>query len=166
MYICNVCDVCVRAQALLDVCMYICNACVCVCVQALLEATERISDGWLAAGKEALAAAARVKGSVNVIVTASKLLAAVTKLKMFGLAQHIDGLHIYSCWMEGSKQQVFELFKKRHRRARFMAIGDGKAEEQASSTLKIPFHKINAQKGTKAAVRDLGAFARRVADMG
>ena len=134
-------------------------------LEDLLEDTDGRSEGWLRAGRAALKAGTQGAGSVNVIVTASKLMAAVAKLMMFGLSEHVDGGHIYSCWMEGTKQDVFDLFKSTHKRAKFMAIGDGKHEEKAAKTLKFPFFKINAQNGCKAAVADLEKLAVKFADM-
>jgi len=131
----------------------------------LLEETDAMSDGWLTAGQEALRAATKVEGSVNVIVTASKLMAAVAKLMMFGLHEQVDAGHVYSCWMEGTKQDVFDLFQKKHRKAKFMAIGDGKHEEAAAKALKMGFVKINAQKGSKAAVADLNKLTKKFTDM-
>lgn len=47
-----------------------------------------------------------MKGTLNVIVTASKLMAAVAKMMMFELAHCVDPHHIYSCWCEGRSYLV------------------------------------------------------------
>jgi len=130
-------------------------------LREMLEETDRLSEGWLAAGKEALEASTNVPGSINVIVTASKIMAAVAKLMMFKMNRMVDGRHIYSVWCEGSKQECFQHFKQMHPKAKFLAIGDGKKEEAAAKALKIEFVKINAQKGAKAAVADLHKLTKK-----
>ena len=54
------------------------------------------TDGWTAQGREVFKTAAELPGAINVVVTASKLLAAVAKLMVFNLNAHVDATQIYS----------------------------------------------------------------------
>ena len=69
------------------------------------------------------------------------------------------------CCMEGTKKDVFQIFKKRYKKAKLMAIGDGKTEAEAAKTMRIPFFQISAQKGTEAAVADLKLLTEKFAQM-
>lgn len=99
------------------------------------------------------------------IVTASKLMAATTKLMLFHLSKYIDAQNIYSCWMEGSKLDVFRMFKTKYPTARLMAIGDGKQEAQAAKDLRIPFVAISAAQGAESAVKDLVQLTKTFEEM-
>lgn len=108
----------------------------------LYKRLDKETGGWLTTGKETLGMCHQQEGTLNVLVTASRLQAAVGKLMLFGLNDCIHADCIYSCWMRGTKKDAFRKLTAKYSSARFVAVGDGKQEKQASEELKIPFFQI------------------------
>lgn len=109
----------------------------------LVQHTEKLSKGWLSAGNRAVDRDQTQEGTVNVIVTASRLIAAVTKLFLCGLNTHFQPEHIYSCWMRGTKTDAFKFVQRAFPRVELVAVGDGPQERDAAEALGIEFHRIS-----------------------
>jgi len=110
--------------------------------QDLFRRLDRDTDGWLTEGQAILGMTHGQEGTLNVILTASRLQAAVGKLMLFGLNQSVHGECIYSCWMRGSKRDAFRALTTKYSGAYFVAIGDGKQEKEAAEALRVPFFHI------------------------
>jgi len=123
--------------------------------QKLLRRIEQTSKGWLSAGKQAAAAFHAHEGTVNVVITASRVMAAVSKMLLFDLNSSFDSSNIYSCWMRGKKLDAFRHVQRMYPHAKFMAVGDGNQERDAAQELGIPFVRI-------ANLKDIQGVVNRV----
>jgi hypothetical protein len=157
----------------------------------LLDEVEEYTDGWLAAAATALnvssndakegdteAAAneaarlatpvAATPSQVNLVVTASHWVAALGKLLLFGLANHVHARDVFSA-VHRTKAVAFEAALVAHASTQTVglpqgageeavvvfAVGDGAEEEAAAADLAIPFVCVRTAK-------DLASGARRV----
>lgn len=121
--------------------------------QRLLGRIERASNGWLTAGKKAASSYQAAEGTVNVIITASRLMAAISKMMLFDLNSSFNSTDIYSCWMRGKKLDAFRYVQRQYPNAKFLAIGDGNQECDASSELGIPFIRITKLKDIQGVLK-------------
>jgi len=125
--------------------------------KALYSRLDKATGGWLTEGRETLRLCQQKEGVLNVLVTASRLMAAVSKLILFELNESIGPDQIFSCWMRGTKKDAFRKLQTKYSGARFVAVGDGKQEKQASEELKIPFFHVKDMKTLHLARKNLQA---------
>ena len=122
--------------------------------------TEKVSDGWITAGRKALSYVA-ARGGLNVILTNAPLKATVAKLILFRMAQYVPLELIYSSngckddlLMGGGKKEVgsraieaAKLMADTKKRAKVIVIGaKGKEEEELASMHRATFHKLASSK--------------------
>ena len=103
-------------------------------------------DNWVEKGLRLLEECSK-NGNKCVIVTAARLLPALSKLYMFRTNKFVDPKDVYST-RGGMKIDAFRAIMKNHRFKgwNFCAIGDGKEEMLTSMLLRIPFFKIEGTK--------------------
>jgi len=119
---------------------------------------ETQTDGWSALALKCLQLIEARSDCVNVIVTQTQLVAALTKILMFGLGPLFPVENVYSA-TKIPKDACFErIMSKFGRKSTYVVVGDGKDEEVAAKQMNFPFWRISSHS-------DLVAFYNAL-DMG
>jgi len=119
---------------------------------------ESQTDGWLALANKCLQLIEARSDCVNVIVTQTQLVAALTKILLFGLGPLFPVENVYSATKIGKDACFERIMQKFGRKSTYVVIGDGKDEEVAARQMNFPFWRINSH-------NDLVAFYNAL-DMG
>ncbi|XP_071964085.1 protein phosphatase EYA1-like isoform X3 [Antedon mediterranea] len=105
---------------------------------------EGMTDSWLSLALKSLSIIASRKNCTNVLVTTTQLVPAVAKVLLYGLGGVFPIENIYSATKIG-KESCFERIVSRFgRKVTYVAIGDGRDEEQAAKSLDFPFWRISS----------------------
>jgi len=119
---------------------------------------ETHTDGWLALALKCLQLIEARTDCVNVIVTQTQLVAALTKILLFGLGPLFPVENVYSATKIGKDACFERIMSKFGRKSTYVVVGDGKDEEVAAKTMNFPFWRISSHS-------DLVAFYNAL-DMG
>ncbi|CAF1552239.1 unnamed protein product, partial [Didymodactylos carnosus] len=104
---------------------------------------ETLTGSWLTLALKALTIIKGRKNCVNVLVTTTQLVPALSKVILYGLADVFDIENIYSATKIG-KESCFERISTRFgRKPTYVVIGDGRDEELAARQLSWPFWRIS-----------------------
>ncbi|XP_077991858.1 protein phosphatase EYA1-like isoform X3 [Glandiceps talaboti] len=104
---------------------------------------EALTDSWLTLALKSLTLVNSRSNCTNVLVTTTQLVPAVAKVLLYGLGGVFPIENIYSATKIG-KESCFERIVSRFgRKVTYVAIGDGRDEEQAAKNLDIPFWRIS-----------------------
>jgi len=119
---------------------------------------ETQTDGWLALANKCLQLIEARSDCVNVIVTQTQLVAALTKILLFGLGPLFPVENVYSATKIGKDACFERIMQKFGRKSTYVVVGDGKDEEAAARGMNFPFWRISSH-------NDLVAFHNAL-DMG
>lgn len=119
---------------------------------------ETHTDGWLALALKCLQLIETRSDCVNVIVTQTQLVAALTKILLYGLGPVFPVENVYSATKIGKDACFERIMSKFGRKSTYVVVGDGKDEEVAAKQMNFPFWRISAHS-------DLVAFYNAL-DMG
>ena len=122
---------------------------------------ETSTDQWLALALKCLQLIQGRPDCVNVIVTQTQLVAALTKVLLFGLGPLFPVENVYSATKIGKEACFERIMSKFGRKSTYVVVGqfttpfiflcvdpgppgDGKDEEVAAKTMNFPFWRISA----------------------
>uniref|UniRef100_UPI00358FCB6E eyes absent homolog 1-like n=1 Tax=Myxine glutinosa TaxID=7769 RepID=UPI00358FCB6E len=83
--------------------------------------------------------------SVNVLVTTTQLVPAISKLLLYGLGEVFPIENIYSASKTAGKESCFERITSRFgQKVVYVVVGDGSEEEQAAKKHSMPFWRVSS----------------------
>ena len=99
-------------------------------------AIETFTDNWLSIAQQSLGIIKSRPNNLNVLVTTTQLVPALSKLLLYGLSDMFDIENIYSSTKVG-KESCFERISSRFgRKCTYVVIGDKQEEENAAKQVK------------------------------
>uniref|UniRef100_A0A8C9T8A7 Eyes absent homolog n=1 Tax=Scleropages formosus TaxID=113540 RepID=A0A8C9T8A7_SCLFO len=108
------------------------------------------TDLWLTQALKALALISSRPNCVNVLVTTTQLIPALSKVLLYGLGAAFPVENIYSATKTG-KESCFERVTQRFgRRAVYVVVGDGVEEEAVSKKKNMPFWRVSCRADLEA----------------
>uniref|UniRef100_A0A672HIA9 Eyes absent homolog n=1 Tax=Salarias fasciatus TaxID=181472 RepID=A0A672HIA9_SALFA len=111
---------------------------------------EVLTDLWLTHALKALALINSRPNCVNVLVTTTQLIPALSKVLLYGLGSAFPIENIYSATKTG-KESCFERVSQRFgRRAVYVVIGDGAEEETVAKKKNMPFWRVSCRADLEA----------------
>uniref|UniRef100_A0A8C6KYR9 Eyes absent homolog n=1 Tax=Nothobranchius furzeri TaxID=105023 RepID=A0A8C6KYR9_NOTFU len=111
---------------------------------------EILTDLWLTQALKALALINSRPNCVNVLVTTTQLIPALSKVLLYGLGSAFPIENIYSATKIG-KESCFERVSQRFgRRAVYVVIGDGAEEETVAKKKNMPFWRVSCRADLEA----------------
>ncbi|CAB1315532.1 unnamed protein product, partial [Coregonus sp. 'balchen'] len=111
---------------------------------------EVLTDLWLTQALKALALINSRPNCVNVLVTTTQLIPALSKVLLYGLGPAFPIENIYSATKTG-KESCFERVAQRFgRRAVYVVIGDGVEEESVAKKKNMPFWRVSCRPDLEA----------------
>lgn len=132
---------------------------------------EAMTDNWATLVTTCLSMIAQRENCVNILVTTTQLVPALSKVMLFGLGGVFPIENIYSATKVGKlietmtliegftnhlsrltgKESCFERIVTRFgRKSTYVVIGDAQDEEKAAKNLNFPFWRISSVKDIKA----------------
>ncbi|XP_073708712.1 eyes absent homolog 2 [Garra rufa] len=111
---------------------------------------EVLTDLWLTQALKALALINSRPNCVNVMVTTTQLIPALSKVLLYGLGAAFPIENIYSATKTG-KESCFERVTQRFgRRAVYVVVGDGVEEETVAKKKNMPFWRVTCRADLEA----------------
>uniref|UniRef100_A0A6Q2X8W4 Eyes absent homolog n=1 Tax=Esox lucius TaxID=8010 RepID=A0A6Q2X8W4_ESOLU len=111
---------------------------------------EVLTDLWLTQALKALALINSRPNCVNVLVTSTQLIPALSKVLLYGLGSAFPIENIYSATKTG-KESCFDRVAQRFgRRAVYVVIGDGVEEESVAKKKNMPFWRVSCRPDLEA----------------
>ncbi|KAJ8358624.1 hypothetical protein SKAU_G00151490 [Synaphobranchus kaupii] len=111
---------------------------------------EVVTDLWLTQALRALALINSRPNCVNVLVTTTQLIPALSKVLLYGLGVAFPIENIYSATKTG-KESCFERVAQRFgRRAVYVVVGDGVEEEAVAKKKNMPFWRVSCRPDLEA----------------
>ncbi|XP_036387165.1 eyes absent homolog 2 isoform X2 [Megalops cyprinoides] len=111
---------------------------------------EVLTDLWLTQAVKALALINSRPNCVNVLVTTTQLIPALSKVLLYGLGTAFPIENIYSATKTG-KESCFERVTQRFgRRAVYVVVGDGVEEETVAKKKNMPFWRVSCRADLEA----------------
>ncbi|KAG9353381.1 hypothetical protein JZ751_017976 [Albula glossodonta] len=111
---------------------------------------EVLTDLWLTQALKALALINSRPNCVNVLVTTTQLIPALSKVLLYGLGAAFPIENIYSATKTG-KESCFERVTQRFgRRAVYVVVGDGVEEETVAKKKNMPFWRVSCRADLEA----------------
>ncbi|XP_061745565.1 eyes absent homolog 2 isoform X1 [Nerophis ophidion] len=111
---------------------------------------EVLTDLWLTQALKALALISTRPNCVNVLVTTTQLIPALSKVLLYGLGAAFPIENIYSATKIG-KESCFERISQRFgRRAVYVVVGDGAEEEAVAKKKTMPFWRVSCRADLEA----------------
>uniref|UniRef100_A0A672NDD9 Eyes absent homolog n=1 Tax=Sinocyclocheilus grahami TaxID=75366 RepID=A0A672NDD9_SINGR len=111
---------------------------------------EVLTDLWLTQALKALALINSRANCVNVMVTTTQLIPALSKVLLYGLGGAFPIENIYSATKTG-KESCFERVTQRFgRRAVYVVVGDGVEEETVAKKKNMPFWRVTSRPDLEA----------------
>ncbi|MFT7811958.1 eyes absent homolog 2 [Arapaima gigas] len=108
------------------------------------------TDLWLTQALKALALISSRPNCVNVLVTTTQLIPALSKVLLYGLGAAFPVENIYSATKTG-KESCFERVTQRFgRRAVYVVVGDGVEEEAVAKKKNMPFWRVSCRADLEA----------------
>ncbi|XP_053598768.1 eyes absent homolog 4 isoform X2 [Microplitis demolitor] len=111
---------------------------------------ELLTDNWLTSAVKCLSLISKRSHCVNILVTATQLVPALSKVLLFGLGGLFPIENIYSATKIGKESCFGRVVAKFGRRCTYVVIGDGSDEETAARAHNFPFWRINSHSDTQA----------------
>ncbi|XP_031423992.1 eyes absent homolog 2 isoform X1 [Clupea harengus] len=113
---------------------------------------EVLTDLWLTQALKALALINSRPNCVNVLVTTTQLIPALSKVLLYGLGSAFPIENIYSATKTGKcKESCFERITQRFgRRAVYVVVGDGVEEESVAKKKNMPFWRVTCRADLEA----------------
>ncbi|XP_078275401.1 protein phosphatase EYA2-like [Rhinoraja longicauda] len=111
---------------------------------------EALTDLWLTHALKALSLINSRSNCVNILVTTTQLIPALSKVLLYGLGTVFPIENIYSATKTG-KESCFERIVQRFgRKAVYIVVGDGVEEETAAKKNNMPFWRISCHADLEA----------------
>ncbi|XP_057341418.1 eyes absent homolog 4 isoform X1 [Microplitis mediator] len=111
---------------------------------------ELLTDNWLTSAVKCLSLISKRSHCVNILVTTTQLVPALSKVLLFGLGGLFPIENIYSATKIGKESCFGRVVAKFGRRCTYVVIGDGSDEETAARAHNFPFWRINSHSDTQA----------------
>ncbi|XP_011314552.1 eyes absent homolog 4 [Fopius arisanus] len=111
---------------------------------------ELVTDNWLTSTIKCLSLISKRSHCVNILVTTTQLIPALSKVLLFGIGGLFPIENIYSASKIGKESCFGRVVAKFGRKCTYVVIGDGSDEETAARAHNFPFWKINSHSDTQA----------------
>lgn len=105
---------------------------------------ETVTDTWLTLALKCLSLINSRSSCVNVLVTTTQLVPALSKVLLYGLGPVFPIENIYSATKIGKESCFQRVVNRFGRKCTYVAVGDGKDEESAAKTLNFPFWRVSS----------------------
>nr|CAB3244017.1 eyes absent homolog 1-like [Phallusia mammillata] len=105
---------------------------------------ETITDNWLTLAMKSLQIIHRRPNCVNVLATTTQLVPALAKLFLYGLGEVFNIENVYSATKIGKESCFERIIQRFGRNVTYVAVGDGRDEEQAAKVHNMPFWRISS----------------------
>jgi eyes absent family protein 1 len=111
---------------------------------------EKITDNWHTLAHKSLSIVKSRPTNVNVLVTQTQLVPALSKLLLYGFGDVFEIENIFSATKIG-KESCFERISSRYgRKCTYVVVGDKQEEELASKQMNWPFWRVNEHRDLSA----------------
>lgn len=104
---------------------------------------ETVTDSWLTLAMKSLNIISQRPNCVNVLATTTQLVPALAKLLLYGLGGVFNIENIYSATKIGKESCFERIIQRFGRNVTYVAVGDGRDEEQAAKVHNMPFWRIS-----------------------
>ncbi|XP_063990697.1 eyes absent homolog 4 isoform X2 [Diachasmimorpha longicaudata] len=111
---------------------------------------ELVTDNWLTSTIKCLSLISKRSHCVNILVTTTKLVPALSKVLLFGIGGLFPIENIYSASKIGKESCFGRVVAKFGRKCTYVVIGDSSDEETAARAHNFPFWRINSHSDTQA----------------
>ncbi|XP_072266325.1 protein phosphatase EYA4 [Pyxicephalus adspersus] len=105
---------------------------------------EVLTDSWLSNALKSLSLINTRSNSVNVLVTTTQLIPALSKVLLYSLGGVFPIENIYSATKIGKESCFERIIQRFGRKVVYVVIGDGVEEEQAAKKNNMPFWRISS----------------------
>ncbi|MEE6475700.1 hypothetical protein FKM82_010839 [Ascaphus truei] len=105
---------------------------------------EVLTDSWLSNALKSLSLISTRNNSVNVLVTTTQLIPALSKVLLYSLGGVFPIENIYSATKIGKESCFERIIQRFGRKVVYVVIGDGVEEEQAAKKNNMPFWRISS----------------------
>ncbi|XP_073527378.1 protein phosphatase EYA4 isoform X10 [Phyllobates terribilis] len=105
---------------------------------------EVLTDSWLSNALKSLSLISTRSNSVNVLVTTTQLIPALSKILLYSLGGVFPIENIYSATKIGKESCFERIIQRFGRKVVYVVIGDGVEEEQAAKKNNMPFWRISS----------------------
>ncbi|XP_078486913.1 protein phosphatase EYA4 isoform X1 [Ciona intestinalis] len=105
---------------------------------------ENVTDSWLTLAMKSLNIINQRSNCVNVLATTTQLVPALAKLFLYGLGEVFNIENVYSATKIGKESCFERIIQRFGRNVTYVAIGDGRDEEQAAKVHNMPFWRISS----------------------
>ncbi|XP_039271228.2 protein phosphatase EYA2-like [Styela clava] len=104
---------------------------------------ETVTDSWLTLAMKSLNIINQRPNCINVLATTTQLVPALAKLMLYGLGGVFNIENIYSATKIGKESCFERIIQRFGRNVTYVAVGDGRDEEQAAKVHNMPFWRIS-----------------------
>ncbi|XP_076276395.1 eya transcriptional coactivator and phosphatase 2 isoform X1 [Lasioglossum baleicum] len=111
---------------------------------------EVLTDNWLASAVRCLSLINKRSHCINILVTNTQLVPALSKVLLFGIGGIFPIENIYSATKIGKESCFGRVIARFGRRCTYVVIGDDSDEETAARAHNFPFWRINSHSDTQA----------------
>ena len=111
---------------------------------------ESVTDNWLSLAIKCLSLINSRPNCVNVLVTTTQLVPALTKVLLYGLGGIFPIENIYSATKIGKECCFDRIVARFGRKCTYVVVGDGSDEEEAAKKMNFPFWRISKHSDTIA----------------
>jgi len=105
---------------------------------------ETVTDSWLTLAMKSLNIIHQRPNCINVLATTTQLVPALAKLFLYGLAEVFGIENVYSATKIGKESCFERIIQRFGRNVTYVAVGDGRDEEQAAKIHNMPFWRISS----------------------
>jgi len=105
---------------------------------------ESVTDSWLTLAMKSLNIINQRPNCINVLATTTQLVPALAKLFLYGLAEVFGIENVYSATKIGKESCFERIIQRFGRNVTYVAVGDGRDEEQAAKVHNMPFWRISS----------------------
>ncbi|CAK8691262.1 unnamed protein product [Clavelina lepadiformis] len=105
---------------------------------------ESVTDNWLTLAMKSLNLIHQRPNCVNVLATTTQLVPALAKLFLYGLGEVFSIDNVYSATKIGKESCFERIIQRFGRNVTYVAVGDGRDEEQAAKVHNMPFWRISS----------------------
>ncbi|XP_043278582.1 eyes absent homolog 4 isoform X3 [Venturia canescens] len=110
---------------------------------------ELLTDNWLTSAVKCLNLINKRGHCVNILVTTTQLVPALSKILLFGIGGIFPIENIYSATKIGKESCFGRVVARFGRRCTYVVVGDGSDEETAARAHNFPFWRINSHADTQ-----------------
>ncbi|XP_015182853.1 PREDICTED: eyes absent homolog 4 [Polistes dominula] len=111
---------------------------------------ELLTDNWLTSAVKCLSLINKRSHCINILVTTTQLVPALSKVLLFGIGGIFPIENIYSASKIGKESCFGRVVARFGRRCTYVVIGDDSDEETAARAHNFPFWRINSHSDTQA----------------